>query len=74
MRVEDLMTREVITCVAGDTIANLMSIMTEKRIRHLPVIENGVMCGLVSIGDVVKIRLEEVQHEAEAMREYIAGG
>lgn len=74
MRVEDLMTREVITCVPGDTIANIMSIMTEKRVRHLPVIKDGVMCGLISIGDVVKIRLEEVEHEAEAMREYIAGG
>ncbi len=74
MRVEDLMTREVITCVPDDTIANIMSIMTEKRVRHLPVIKDGVMCGLISIGDVVKIRIEEVEHEAEAMREYIAGG
>ncbi len=74
MRVEDLMTREVITCVPGDTIADIMLIMTEKRIRHLPVFKDGVMCGLISIGDVVKIRLEEVEHEAEAMREYIARG
>ncbi len=74
MRVEELMTRDVITCVPGDTIADIMLIMTEKRIRHLPVFRDGVMCGLISIGDVVKIRLEEVEHEAEAMREYIAGG
>ncbi len=74
MRVEELMTREVITCVPGDTIADIMSIMTEKRFRHLPVFKDGVMCGLVSIGDMVKFRLEEVEHEAEAMREYISGG
>lgn len=73
MRVEELMTRDVVTCTPGDTIAGIMSVMTDKRFRHLPVMKDGAMCGLISIGDVVKYRLEEVEHEAEAMREYIAG-
>ncbi|MHA1108453.1 MAG: CBS domain-containing protein [Alphaproteobacteria bacterium] len=72
-RVEELMTRDVVTCAPGDTIAGIMAVMSEKRFRHLPVIEDGRMCGIVSIGDVVKYRLEEVEHDADAMREYIAG-
>ena len=72
MRVEELMSREVVTCAPGDTIAGVMGTMTDKRFRHLPVMKGGAMCGLISIGDVVKHRLEEVENEAEAMREYIA--
>ena len=74
MRVEELMTRSVVTCTPADSIAEIMSVMTERRFRHLPVVEDGVMCGLVSIGDVVKHRLEEVEREAVALRGYIAGG
>ncbi len=73
MRVKELMTSDVVTCAPDDTIAGIMAVMSEKRIRHLPVMENGEMCGIVSIGDVVKYRLEEVEHEAEALREYISG-
>ncbi len=46
--------------------------MTDRRIRHVPVVDNGELCGMVSIGDAVKARLDEVTHEADALREYIA--
>lgn len=68
-KVEDLMTRSVFTCTCEDTISNLMRLMTEKRIRHVPVVEDQELIGLVSIGDVVKFRLEELQMEANVMRD-----
>ncbi len=71
MRVSDLMTRDVVTCSPEDSIGNLMAQMTERRFRHLPVVEGGSLCGMVSIGDVVKNRLDEVETEASAMREFI---
>jgi CBS domain-containing protein len=69
--VSELMTRKVITCSPDDSISDLMAQMTERRVRHLPVIGDGVLCGMVSIGDIVKNRIEEVETEASAMREYI---
>jgi CBS domain-containing protein len=66
-----LMTRDVKTCSSEDQLVDLMEVMTLQRIRHLPVIQNGVLHGIVSIGDVVKQRLEEVQSEAEELRRYI---
>ncbi len=74
MRVEELMSRDVVTCAPDDTIADIMAMMTDKRFRHVPVMKDGAMCGVISIGDVVKYRLEEVEHETVTMREYIAGG
>ncbi|HKT17271.1 MAG TPA: CBS domain-containing protein [Stellaceae bacterium] len=68
-----LMSRRVVTSKAGDSIAELMSLMTERRIRHIPVVEHGRLAGIVSIGDVVKNRLDEVESEASSMREFIAG-
>jgi CBS domain-containing protein len=68
---EQLMTREVKTCSFEDQLVDLMEVMTLQRIRHLPVIENGALHGIVSIGGVVKQRLEEVQSEAEDLRRYI---
>ncbi|HEV2170358.1 MAG TPA: CBS domain-containing protein [Candidatus Binatus sp.] len=68
---ERLMTREVKTCTSGDELVDLMEVMTLQRFRHVPVIENGALHGIVSIGDVVKQRLEEVQSEAETLRNYI---
>jgi len=53
------------------SLLDALALMTERRIRHLPVVEGEEMCGFVSIGDLVKARLEEIQHEAEAMRAYI---
>lgn len=73
-RVSELMTSEVFTCEPGDTVEALMSHMTERRIRHIPVVDGGRLVGVVSIGDVVKNRLEEMEHEAESLREYITRG
>ena len=72
LAVRDLMSREVITCKPGDAVADLAALMTERRIRHLPVIDRGALAGIVSIGDVVKQRIDEVEGEASSMREFIA--
>jgi CBS domain-containing protein len=72
LTVDALMTREVKTCAPEDQIVELMETMTLRRFRHLPVLRNGVLIGIVSIGDVVKQRLEEAQSELEALRSYIA--
>ena len=68
----DLMTREVIYCQPEDDIDTIMSVMTEHRVRHLPVMRDGHLLGIISIGDVVKFRMEEIEFEAAAMRKYIA--
>lgn len=73
LSVAQLMSRRVITCKLADTVADLMALMTERRIRHLPVIEAGKLAGMISIGDVVKNRLDEVESEASSMREFITG-
>jgi CBS domain-containing protein len=70
--VSEVMTRRLHTCKLTDTINDLMSLMTAQRIRHLPVVEQGRLVGIVSIGDVVKYRLEEIEYEAGALREYVA--
>jgi CBS domain-containing protein len=72
--VSTYMTRSVVTAREADTIDQLMSEMTTHRFRHMPVIERGKLIGLVSIGDVVKMRIAEAEMEAAAMREYIATG
>jgi CBS domain-containing protein len=69
--VAEIMTRHVVTCREEDTIDQIMALMTERRIRHLPVVEGGRLVGIVSIGDVVKHRVAEVELEAMAMRDYI---
>ena len=69
--VGELATMTVQTCAPGDSIEKVMSIMTKWRIRHLPVVENDKLVGIVSIGDVVKYRLDEIASEAEALREYM---
>jgi CBS domain-containing protein len=68
----DIMTPKVRTCSPNDTEADLVSLMTEHRIRHLPVIANGKLAGMISIGDVVKHRMETMEREAEDMKTYIA--
>jgi CBS domain-containing protein len=68
------MTKHVVTCKESDTIERLMSEMTAHRFRHMPVVERGRLVGLVSIGDVVRMRIAEAEMEAAAMREYIATG
>jgi CBS domain-containing protein/beta-phosphoglucomutase-like phosphatase (HAD superfamily) len=69
MRVSDLMTRSVVTCAPDDSVAAVASVMTQRRIRHLPVVVNGLVVGLISIGDVLKYRLDEVQLEASVLRD-----
>jgi len=71
LSVAALMSRNVITCRPSDSVADLMGLMTERRIRHVPVFQNGALCGIVSIGDVVKSRLDEVEWEASSLREFI---
>lgn len=68
------MTRAVVTCTRDDTIEHLMGQMTARRFRHLPVIEDGALVGIVSIGDVVKHHIAEVEMEKTALRDYIATG
>ena len=70
----DFMTVNVVTCQLHDTVDALMELMTDRRIRHLPVVEDGQLRGIISIGDVVKWRIAETVMEAEALREYIATG
>ena len=66
-----VMTRRVINCKPQDTVASIMEMMTNGKFRHLPVIEGGVVVGLISIGDVVKWRVQEYENEQEALRQYI---
>jgi CBS domain-containing protein len=68
---DQLMTRDVKTCSSEDQLVAIMEVMTLQRIRHLPVIQNGALHGIISIGDVVKQRLQEVQSDAEELRRYI---
>ena len=69
-----VMTRDVVTCDPDDSIDQVMESMTQGRFRHLPVVRHSELLGLVSIGDVVKARLEETRHETEALKAYIVAG
>lgn len=66
------MTRGLVTCERSTTIDDVMERMTRRRIRHMPVVEDGELLGIISIGDVVKQKIELVEHEAEQLREYIS--
>lgn len=70
-RVGEVMTAPAITVDAGAKVDDALAMMTRRRIRHLPVVNQGHMCGFISIGDLVKSRMDEVELEAEAMRNYI---
>ncbi len=72
MPVHLVMTRQVATCRLTDTAQDLMEMMTEGRFRHVPVVEGGLLLGIVSIGDIVKRRMEDSELERSSMREYIA--
>ncbi len=71
--VGDIMSRTVITCDPSASVGELMAEMTNRRIRHFPVVANGRLCGIVSIGDLVKNRLDEVEFEASSLRSFIVG-
>jgi CBS domain-containing protein len=72
--VAEIMTRDVIVCAPEDDMMQIMSLMTQRRIRHLPVVENEAVIGVISIGDVVKTRIAELETESESLREAIAAG
>lgn len=72
--VVERMTTDVATCEENDTIAEIMETMTRCRFRHMPVVQEGRVAGIVSIGDVVKIRIAETMREAQALKDYIAAG
>lgn len=69
--ISEVMTRKVITCSLSDTISSIMESMTAGKFRHVPVVEQGRLAGIISIGDVVKHRLMEMEHEQAALRDYI---
>jgi CBS domain-containing protein len=69
--VSTVMTRKVISCRPSDTVSSIMEVMTTGKFRHLPVIDDGDLVGLISIGDIVKWRLREFEDEQQALQEYI---
>ena len=69
--VADIMTADVVTCGPGDDVDEVAGVMTARRVRHMPVVDGATLVGIVSIGDVVKHRVGEVESESEAMRDYI---
>ncbi|BBY15175.1 CBS domain-containing protein [Mycolicibacterium litorale] len=74
MPVSEIMTGVVVTCTPNDPVDDLAALMTNNRVRHVPVLENGRLAGIVSIGDVVKTRMEQLQAEQEQLQAYITGG
>lgn len=71
--VRDLMTAKVLTCVPTDRVAGIMALMVSRHVRHLPVVTDGYLVGMVSVRDLLQLRLEEVLAEADAMQKYIGG-
>jgi CBS domain-containing protein len=69
--VGQVMTRKVVTCTESETVGEIMERMTAGKFRHVPVLDRGRLAGIISIGDVVKFRLGEMEHESNALREYI---
>ncbi len=72
--VSDIMTTQVVTCGPDEGLDSLAAIMTERRIRHMPVVEDGNLVGIVSIGDVVKSRIRQLESDREQLESYIAQG
>jgi CBS domain-containing protein len=74
MKARQVMTKSVVTCSPTDTIAHVMAVMTQRRVRHLPVVVAGRLSGIISIGDIVKNRLEELELQTNVLRDiYVAG-
>ncbi|BEV09880.1 CBS domain-containing protein [Asticcacaulis sp. DW145] len=74
MRVQDIMTADVIVARLGETVDSLLERMTDRRIRHLPVMEGPKLTGIVSIGDLVKAKIAQAEHEAQTLKAYITAG
>ena len=72
--VESIMTTDVRVCGPGDSFGSLMGVMTDHRIRHVPVLEDGVLVGVLSIGDAVKYRMDQLEFERDQLNNYVAGG
>jgi CBS domain-containing protein len=72
MSIADLMSTEVTTCRESSTLDSLMSLMTDRHIRHLPVVDDNVLVGMVSIGDVVKSRVDELEHDKRDLIDYVS--
>ena len=72
-RVSECMTERLQTCSESDNVDKVLGVMTERRIRHLPVMRDGAMVGMISIGDLVKARIDEVERDVAVMMEYVAG-
>lgn len=72
-RIRDVMNKHVITCTKHAPVAGVMAQMYDKNIRHIPVVDENNFVGMISMKDIIKLRLDEVQMEADAMREYISG-
>ncbi len=70
--ISECMTHKVLTCGESDTVDSVMSVMTANRFRHLPVVSDGKLAGIISIGDVVKRKIEQAERDAEHLRNYIA--
>ncbi|OHD07112.1 CBS domain-containing protein [Sphingopyxis sp. RIFCSPHIGHO2_12_FULL_65_19] len=71
-QLDEVMTKTPVTCDSGTAVIAALSQMTQRRIRHLPVVDGGRLVGFVSIGDLVKYRIDKIEAEAAAMRDYIA--
>lgn len=74
LKVQDLMTSAVLVCSPEDPLEKLMGIMTNNRIRHLPVVDHGKLVGIITIGDVVKARLDDAAMQVDSLREYVMTG
>lgn len=72
-QVRDFMTADIHFCTPSDSSDDLMNVMTEKRVRHLPVLEDGALAGIVSIGDIVEGRIRQMKSEQDSLSSYIAG-
>jgi len=72
--VSEIMTSAVVTCGSGEGVDSLAAIMTERRIRHMPVVDDGQLVGIVSIGDVVRSRIQQLESDREQLESYIAQG
>jgi CBS domain-containing protein len=72
-KVSELMTKDVVVCTESTLLPELMTMMTQRRIRHVPVVEDKKLVGLISIGDVVKARLEELENDKKDLLDYVSG-
>ena len=73
LKVSELMSHDVVTCNEGTELNDLMTTMTDRRIRHVPVVDDGQLTGLISIGDVVKARLDELENDKKSLLDYVSG-